>query len=135
MHRNRKLAVLVVLILTFCSGGCAALGGAHAPHPGSANKFDSDAYDAVFVAHNIIESTKTQLSKPGGFPPNIAPGVSKALAYLIDAYNISDNLYKDYHAAAIAGQATQAQSTALSNALADMNDKTAALTAAKAGKP
>lgn len=123
-----KTAILA-LALTFT--GCAA----RPIHPGAANSFDSGAYDSLLVAHSIIESTKQQLSTSDGFPSNIAPGVRLTLEYLIDSYNVAQKAYMAYHMAAMNGQATPAQSDALSASLADVNVKTTALTAAKNGKP
>lgn len=117
-----------LLIITLLLAGCAA----HAVHPGSANKFDSDSYDAVLVAHNVIETTKTDLAG-NQFPASIAGNVKDALNKLIQGYNIADTAYKTYHAAALAGQATPAQQSALQAALSDLNNQTAALAAAKGG--
>lgn len=122
------MKVLQFLVLTICLTGCAA----HANHPGSANKFDSDSYDAVLVAHNVIETTKTDLAS-NQFPASIAGNVKDALNKLIQGYNIADTAYKTYHAAALAGQATPAQQSALQAALSDLNNQTAALAAAKGG--
>jgi hypothetical protein len=122
----KRLSLIAVLILA----GCAA----RPIHPGAANKFDSDSYDAVLVAHSVIETTKTDLAN-GAFPVSIAPTVKMALNGLIAAYDIAQKALTDYHNAALAGAATTAQSTALTNALTDVNAKTATLTNAKAGKP
>ena len=128
MHRNRKLAVLAVMVLMV---GCAA----HPVHPGSANKFDSDAYDSLLVAHQVIESTKTQLSTSAGFPASIAGNVRNALDYLIDSYNVAQGAYMVYHQAAMNGVATQLQADKVSLTLSDVSAKTQALTNAKNGKP
>lgn len=121
--------LLPVLVL-FALAGCAA----HIIHPGAANKFDSDSYDAVLVAHSVIETTKTDLAN-NAFPASIAGSVKAALNGLISSYDAADKLYIVYHNAAMAGTATPAQSTALTNSLADVNAKTAALTSAKGSKP
>lgn len=117
------------LALAVLLAGCAA----HAVHPGAANKFDSDSYDAVLVTHNLIETTKTDLAN-NAFPAAIAGNVKTALNDLIKAYDIADTAYTTYHAAALAGTATSAQQSALTNDLAALNTQTAALTAAKAAK-
>jgi len=117
--------MVVVLLLA----GCAA----RVVHPGAANKFDSDAYDAVLVAHSVIETTKTDLAN-NAFPATIADKVKTALNDLIKGYNIADTSYQTYHAAALAGKATPAQSSAVSSALGDLQAKSAALTAAKVAK-
>lgn len=126
MRRSRSL----ILVLALAFSGCAA----RPVHPGSANSFDSGAYDSLIVAHNIIETTKQQLSTSAGFPSNIAPAVRNALSYLIDSYNVADKAYIAYHEAALNGVATQTQADLVSASLADVNTKTTALTAAKNGK-
>jgi hypothetical protein len=121
----KRLSLIAVLILA----GCAA----RPIHPGAANKFDSDSYDAVLVAHSVIDTTKTDLAN-GAFPVSIAPTVKTALNALIASYDLADSAYLAYHSAALAGTATTAQSTAVTNALNDVNAKTSALTSAKAAK-
>lgn len=118
-----------ILLLAGCLAGCAA----HAVHPGAANKFDSDSYDAVLVTHNLIETTKTDLTN-NAFPASIAGNVKTALNDLIKSYDLADVAYTTYHSAALAGSATSAQQTALTNALSSVSTSTAALTAAKAAK-
>jgi hypothetical protein len=118
----KRIGLIAVLLLA----GCAA----RVVHPGAANKFDSDAYDAVLVAHSVIETTKTDLAN-NVFPASIAGNVKTALNDLIKGYNVADSSYQTYHAAALAGKATTAQSTAVSSALTDLQTKSAALTAAK----
>src|ERR1700693_800702 len=117
------------LILAVALTGC----GARPIHPGAANKFDSDSYDAVVVAHSVIETTKTDLAN-NAFPASIAGNVKTALNDLVKGYNTADSAYQAYHSAALAGTATVAQSNAVTAALNDVNTKTAALTAAKAAK-
>ena len=122
----KRFSLIAVLILA----GCAA----RPIHPGAANVFDSNAYDSVLVAHSVIETTKTDLAN-GAFPASIAGNVKTALNALIASYDAADKLYLVYHSAALAGTATTAQSTDLTNALNDVNAKTSALTSAKAAKP
>jgi hypothetical protein len=121
----KRIGLIAVLLLA----GCAA----RVVHPGAANKFDSDAYDAVLVAHSVIETTKTDLAN-NAFPASIAGNVKTALNDLIKGYNIADTTYQTFHQAAVAGKATAAQQTGLTNALNDLSAQTAALTAAKVGK-
>ena len=121
----RRFTLIAALILA----GCAA----RPVHPGAANKFDSDSYDAVLVAHSVIETTKTDLAN-NAFPASIAGNVKVALNALITSYDAADKLYISYHNAALAGTATTVQSTDLTNALNDVNAKTTALTSAKAAK-
>jgi hypothetical protein len=124
--KMKHLSLIAVLILA----GCAA----RPIHPGAANAFDSNAYDSVLVAHSVIETTKTDLVN-GAFPAGIAGNVKTALNGLITSYDLADQAYIAYHNAALAGTATAAQSTAVTNALNDVNAKTSALTSAKAAKP
>jgi hypothetical protein len=123
---NRLAVFALAMVLT----GCAAT---HPIHPGAANTFDSSSYDAVLVAHSVIETTKTDLAN-NVFPASIAGQVKTALNDLITGYNAADSAYQAYHQAAVAGTATTTQSNAVTAALTTLNTKTAALTAAKAGK-
>lgn len=126
MIRKRNISLIAVLFLLV---GCAA----RPIHPGAANSFDSNSYDAVLVAHSVIESTKADLAN-NAFPASIAGQVKTALNDLIKGYNIADASYQTYHQAALAGTATAAQSGAVSSALTDLQTKSAALTAAKAAQ-
>jgi hypothetical protein len=141
---KKAVAIAVLLI-----AGCAA----HVQHPGTANAFDSDTYDALLVAHSVIESTKSDIGA-GSFPANILPGVKVALNGLIDAYNALDIAYCNpqsgtlpstgigtiqcssgsYHAVAMTGAVTPAQNTAIQTQVSNLNNATSALAAAKAGK-
>lgn len=128
--RKRKLeAIAVVLMLGMFMAGCAA----RPLHPGAANAFDSSAYDALLVADNIIQTTKTDLAS-NAFPANIAPAVKTALNNMITAYNVADISYKAYHAAAIAGTATPAQQQAVTDGLNQVSTTTTVLVNAKGGK-
>jgi hypothetical protein len=128
----RKIAVLL-LAVTLC--GCAA----RPIHPGAANQFDSTSYDALIVAHDIIESTKTDLSctpqSPAGtcniLPSAIAGNVKTALNGLINAYNVADTAYQAYHSAALSGTATPAQQQAVTNGLNQVNTSTNAVALAR----
>jgi hypothetical protein len=125
------------LFLLLC--GCAA----HPIHPGTANSFDSGAYDTLSVADSVIQSTKTDLAA-NKFPASIAGNVKSALNGLINAYDIADTFYcgqpvgtplacapNSYHAMAMAGTATPAQSTQLTNDINSVNTATASLSVAK----
>lgn len=139
---NLAIALLVLLL-----AGCAA----QVQHPGTANKFDSSAYDVLLVAHSVIESTKSDISS-GAIPANILPGVKTALNGLIDAYDLLDVAYCNpqavmpttgaatlqcasgsYHSLAMAGTATPAQSAALQVQINSVNAQTAALASARKG--
>lgn len=132
--------LIPILLMFLC--GCAA----HPIHPGTANAFDSGAYDTLSVADNVIQSTRNDLAA-NKFPASIAGNVKTALNGLINAYNIADTFYcgqpvgtpltcapGSYHALAMAGTATPAQSTQLTNDLNQVNTSTAQLTTAKAGQ-
>jgi hypothetical protein len=121
--------IALVLGLCLALGGCAA----RPLHPGAANSYDSNAYDALLVAHSVIETTKTDLAN-NAFPAAISGNIKTALNDLIRGYDVAQTAYTTYHSAAVVGTATPAQSTALTNALNDVNSKTAALTAAKKAK-
>ena len=121
-----EVGLVFVLLVTF---GC----GARPIHPGSANQFDSQSYDVVFTAHNVIESTKTSLAN-NEFPAGIVPNVKKALNDLIAAYNIADQAYLAYHNAAIAGTSTQAQMDAVNASQIGLNTATRSLVTAKGGQ-
>jgi hypothetical protein len=81
----RRLAVLLPLTLLLSS--CAA----HVNHPGTANTFDSDTYDALLITDNVIQSTKTAYLS-NQFPASIAPQVKTALNDLITAYDTANSL-------------------------------------------
>src|SRR5271156_3502939 len=98
--RKESMKRLATLALVLALTGCAA----HVVHPGSANKFDSDAYDSVLVTHSVIETTKTDLAN-NAFPASIAGNVKTALNDLITGYNAADAAYQAYHNAALAGTA------------------------------
>lgn len=137
----RRLAVFVLAVSLM---GCAA----RPIHPGTAGNFDSNAYDAILVTHNVIESTKTDLAN-GVFSPTVAPRVKTALNGLITIYNGADTLYcnpsaggspttscasDSYHAMAVSGNATPAQQQAMQAKLDAMNSAVSTLTAAKANQ-
>ncbi len=130
--------IIPTLFLFLC--GCAA----HPIHPGTANAFDSGAYDTLSVADNVIQSTKLDLAA-NKFPASIAGNVKTALNGLINAYDIAETFYcgapvgtscspNSYHALAMAGTATPAQNTQLTNDLNSVNTATTQLSTAKAGQ-
>jgi hypothetical protein len=135
MKRNGITLFLAIGIVAWIAFGVVYFTGcaARVVHPGAANAFDSSAYDAMLVAHSVIETTKTDLAN-NAFPASIAGNVKTALNDLIKGYDVADTTYQAYHNAALAGTATVTQSNAVTAALNDVNTKTAALTAAKAAK-
>lgn len=126
----KRLYLSPVLAFVLAIAGCAA----QQIHPGAANSFDSSTYDALIVTHSVIETTKVDLAS-NAFTPTLAPKIKTALNDLIKAYDVADTVYQAYHTAAMAGTATPAQATAVSNAVQSVNNSTSALSAAKAGKP
>jgi len=138
----KRFAVLLAALLII---GCSA----HPIHPGTANAFDSNAYDVLSITDNVIQSTKTALAA-NQFPASISGNVKAALNDLIRAYDGADLAYcgqpiaggavgtlqcapGSYHAAAMAGTATAAQSTAITNAINQVTAATTALNTAKGG--
>ncbi len=125
-RRAVSTLALAVLFLAGCTKNTTA------PVPGSASNFDSQSYLSLVTADNVIQSTKTAL-EAGQFPASIAGNVKTALNALIQSYDVANPIYKAYHAAALAGTATAAQQTAVTNAVNDVTTKTSALTSAKGG--
>lgn len=121
-----KLPSLLLVCVLFA--GCAA----RTIHPGAANAVDSNAYDTIFIAHNVIESTKADLSA-NKFPASIAPNVVTALNRLVTAYNLADQAYIAYHNAALGGTATPAQAAALQSSVTDVSTAVSAVASAKGG--
>jgi hypothetical protein len=133
-YRNRSLTLLMILcfVLVYSFVGCSLI-KPHVQHPGTANSFDSDAYDALLVTDAIIKQTKTDYAN-NAFPPNYMVNIKTALNNLIIGYDDAQRIYLAYHNAAIAGTATTTQSDAVANSLNNLKVQTAALTNAKAGK-
>jgi hypothetical protein len=119
---------LLPLVLALSMLGCAA----SQIHPGAVNGFDSHTYDALVVVQSVIDTTKADLAA-GSFNATLTPKVKAALNDLITAYNLAEDLYVQYHNAAIAGKATTAQATTVSNAVQAVNNATTNLATAKAG--
>ncbi len=95
---------LLALLLMFTS--CAKV-GTPPIHAGAANSFDSAVYDALVSAQAAIEQAKVGVSatkKP-------------ILNQVIADYNLVEKAYTEYHALAIAGNATPAQQIALQTKL------------------
>src|SRR5271156_6431527 len=126
---RRQLALLVLPLVLFFSG-CAA----RPIHPGAANSFDSNAYDALLVTDSVIQSTKADLTN-NVFSATVSASVKTALNNLITAYDVADVAYVAYHSAALsAAGATAAQQTAVTTSLNSVSTSTTALVTAKAGK-
>jgi hypothetical protein len=127
---RRNLSFL--LALSMILNGCSLL-QPHVQHPGTANSFDSDAYDALLVTDAIIKQTRTDYNN-NAFPPNYMANIKVALNNLIKGYDDAQRIYVEYHNAALAGTATTTQSDAVANSLNNVKVQTVALTNAKAGK-
>lgn len=128
-----------ILVIALLLAGCSAT----QIHPGTANAFDSAAYDTLSVTDSVIQSTKAALAA-NQFPPSISGNVKTALNILITAYDQADMIYcgapigsscqpNSYHTMANLGTATPAQSTSLTNALNSVTTATTNLTAAQKG--
>lgn len=136
-----KALKMILVVVAFVLSSCAA----RPIHPGTANKFDSSVYDGLLTTHEVIESTKVELTN-GTFPPDVQPRVKTALNVLITAYNDADVLYCNppagagptdqcaagsYHALAMAGQSTPASDAAMQAKITSVNTAVAALATAK----
>lgn len=119
---------LPIALLIGCAG-CANR-AAIAPIPGSANAFDSASYVSLMTAKGIIDQTKTDLTA-NVFPASQVATIKTALNGAIQAFDIAQPVYLAYHAAAIAGAASNAQQTATQNALANVNTSISTLATAK----
>jgi len=109
---------------------------AYKVHPGAVNAFDSQVYDVLVAADAAIQQTKTQLSSGAFTNPTVAHDVAIALNGAITAYNVADNTYLQYHAAAAAipPTATPAQANALQSQIAGLTTAVSNLNVAKGGK-
>jgi hypothetical protein len=134
MNSKRAKGLIIIwaaLALCFVLASCSAQ---RPIHPGAANKFDSDSYDALLVADSIIQSTKADLAN-NTFPASVAAKMKDALNYLIEAYNATNTSYRVYHAAVAAGAATPVQQAAVQAGLNQIAGATTNLVNAKAVKP
>jgi hypothetical protein len=136
-------STLLAVALLLC--GCAA----HTIHPGTANAFDSGAYDTLMLADSSIQSAKNDLTA-NQVPAGQVPVFKSALNALIDAYNTADGIYcgmpvtgsspgtlvcapTSYHAMAIAGTASAADAANLQNAMNQVTSASSSLASAKGG--
>jgi hypothetical protein len=129
-ERVRKILWIIGFMLWAAVFGMMLDGcRAYVQHPGAASRFDSQAYDALLVAHDAIETAKTDLKK-GSLPANSG----EYLNILIKSYNTADALYKTYHDAALKGLDT---SQAMANLQIDLNQLAQDLASFKkaSGKP
>ncbi len=105
----RTLALAI--FLTVATSSCAMK--PLTVHAGAVNRFDSVTYDTLVATQAALEEASAQVGK--------FPAIKPALNQAIDAYNVAERLYKDYHAAALAGktQDTEALATAVAAVSAD----------------
>ena len=125
----KKIVLFLALSLVSFAPGCFK---ASAPIPGSANAFDSNTYLSLVTAKGVIDQAKADLAA-SAFPPAIAAKVKTAVNDAVNAYNIADLTYQQYHTAAIANAATVAQQVATTSAVNNLQTEVANVTAAKAG--
>ena len=121
--------LMAIVLLGVVLAGCAA----KKPVVGSANQFDSDSYLTLVTADSVIQQTKASLTA-NAFPASVVPAVTAALNGLITAYDVANPVYVAYHNAALAGQATAAQQSAVTSSLGAVSTATTALVTAKGGK-
>jgi hypothetical protein len=91
---NRRASVALVAVLAISLAGCAST----AVHPGAANVYDSQAFDALIVTQAAIEQARVEVAD--GFPQ-----YKDQLNKVIAAYNSAYDLYMLYHHAALTGGA------------------------------
>ncbi len=97
---------------------CAALSGCHGyiVHPGSVNRLDSTAYDALLGAKTVIDTARDEFAA-GTLNPKLKPAVNNIVA----AYDKATPIYKDWHNA-------EAKAVGSGSAkLAELNDAITAL--------
>jgi hypothetical protein len=124
------------LILILALAGCAARQqsqNVHAAAVDSVGSFDEKAYAALTASHALIERTKVELSTSETYPTSVAVNVSHALAYLMDAHEVTQHAYMAYRKSVIAGGDSRAEFDALAARLHDLDVKTKVLEAAKKG--
>ena len=127
-----KAAACLLLLGVLCLGSSGCQNKAYVNHPGSANTFDSQSYDALNVANSLIVATKADLAS-NKFTAPVAHDVATALNNLITAYDAANTSYQVYHTAALAGNATSTQQADVQNKLAVVASATSALTTVKGG--
>lgn len=136
-----KLFVRLAIPLALCVmlAGCPK----NQIHPGTANAFDSNVYDTLLTADNVIQTTKSDLAA-NKFPASIAGNVKTALNLLITAYDAADTFYcgapvgtqcaaSSYHSLVMAGSATASETQQMTSLQSSVNTATTNLTAAKGG--
>lgn len=124
--------LILILTITFALAGCSMLKPATAV-PGAVNSFDSDTYLSLITAKAVIDQAKSDLSS-GLFPASVVPNVKTALNGAVTAYNVADIAFQTYHASAVAGASTPAQTAAVTTSMGNLQTAVTAVTSAKAGK-
>jgi hypothetical protein len=125
----RKFRLVVVL---FCVSFAGCMSSAYVQHPGSANLFDSQAYDTVVTTQAVIDQARTDLTV-NTFSPTISAKMKTVLdSALIPAYNALYAAYVAYHTTALTDPSTT--QVPLQTAITQVNTATTNLAAAKAGQ-
>lgn len=126
----KRLAVIAVLALSLagCTKTPIQRHPATATDPGSTTATDADAYDALVIADDLIQSTKKDLIA-NKYPAATAATITTVLRATIDFYNPADNAYRAYHA----DQTNTGLSNALIGQIQQLKDAVAKLVAAKKG--
>ena len=93
-----------------------------APHPGAVSAFDSQAYDALLVAQEVIIQAKASFAV-GGLPAGSKPVLNRA----IESYNVARASWLTYRSVAQAGQDPQVAATKLTAALTELTAAVAAI--------
>lgn len=129
MFKKLFVTLLLAVTLVSCTKTPIQRHPATTTDPGSTTAIDADAYDALIVAHDAIESTKNDLTA-GKYPPATASVITTVLRSVIDFYNSTDNAYRAYHA----DQTNNGLANALISQVQQLKDAVTRLVAAKKGK-
>jgi hypothetical protein len=123
----KKILFSLILGTALVTTGCGVF-HASAPVPGSVNQFDSDTYLSLVSAKAVIDQTKTDLAN-GAFPASITANVKKAVNDAVNAYNVADVAWQQYHTSA-----TPAGQSVVTSAMGNLQTAVNSVTNAKAGK-
>ena len=108
-YRAILAAILLSLILASCVA-CVKQGTI--VHPGQANTFDGQAYDTIITLRAAVQQASMEVANF----PMYKDQVNQAVA----SFNALEQAYITYHQAALAGQGTPVQETALSNQISSL---------------
>ena len=134
-----NLMKVAVLIFALSLAGCGTRQQIQA-HPAvetkSVGSYDEEAYAALTASHELIEKTKVDLATSAtGWTAAQQHVISAALAYAIDAHELTQKAYMAYRKAVIGGLDSRPEFNALADRLHDLDVKTAALKAARNDTP